>query len=161
MEESQLLIAAIPKLAAGRNTWKEIMSTVAWSLDILFSGTCPKKDKDGQALEKERGKGKGQKGDHWKYKAAQQAQDERMREQQQAAAERAAPKSVAPKSAAEKPAAKPMPSRRVEWLIHNSTAVVEEVPEDENRLVLHEPRRSRQYQSYMAAEAAQKRMRKG
>ena len=99
--------------------------------------------------------------DHWKYKAAQQAQDERMREQQQAAAERAAPKSVAPKSAAEKPAAKPMPSRRVEWLIHNSTAVVEEVPEDENRLVLHEPRRSRQYQSYMAAEAAQKRMRKG
>ena len=84
-----------------------------------------------------------------------------MREQQQAAAERAAPKSVAPKSAAEKPAAKPMPSRRVEWLIHNSTAVVEEVPEDENRLVLHEPRRSRQYQSYMAAEAAQKRMRKG
>ena len=56
VEESQLLIAAIPKLAAGRNTWKEIMSTVAWSLDILFSGTCPKKDKDGQALEKERGK---------------------------------------------------------------------------------------------------------
>ena len=72
-----------------------------------------------------------------------------MREQQQAAAERAAPKSVAPKSAAEKPAAKPMPSRRVEWLIHNSTAVVEEVLEDETRLVLHEARRSRQYQSYI------------
>ena len=49
-----------------------------------------------------------------------------MREQERARAE--ASGSAAPKSASAKPQAKAMPSRQVEWLIHNSTAVVEEVP---------------------------------
>ena len=96
--------------------------------------------------------------DHWKHQAAQQAQAERMREQERARAEASA--SAAPESASAKPQAKAMPSRQVEWLIHNSTAVVEEVPEDVTSLVVY-GRRSRQYQGYMAAEAAEKRMRKG
>ena len=56
VEESQLLIAAIPKMATTRKTWEEIMEVLAWSWGVLFAGACPKKDKDGGPMEKNKGK---------------------------------------------------------------------------------------------------------
>jgi len=48
----------------------------------------------------------------------------------------------------------------VEWLVHNSTAEIESVSEEEppNQVALPTPRREQQYKAY---EAALKRLRKG
>ena len=56
MSESQLLIAAIPKLATAKKTWVEIMETLAWSWKVLWEGVCSKKDKDGKVLDSMKGK---------------------------------------------------------------------------------------------------------
>ena len=56
VSESQPLITAIPKLAMTKKTFKQVMETVAWSWQILFSGVIPKKDQFGNPAEEFRGR---------------------------------------------------------------------------------------------------------
>ena len=56
VSECQLLITAVPKLAMGQKTFKQVMATVAWSWTILFEGICPKKDLAGKPTDLHRGK---------------------------------------------------------------------------------------------------------
>ena len=56
ISESQLLLAAVPKAAGTKETWKELMETLAWSFTALYDGACPKKDKAGKPMELQKGK---------------------------------------------------------------------------------------------------------
>ena len=56
VSESQLLLAAVPKLACNRDTFKTIVETLAWSFDSLYAGKCPKKDLQNRTVPYNRGK---------------------------------------------------------------------------------------------------------
>ena len=54
--DSQMLLAAVPKAAACKDTWNSIMECLAWSFTSLYAGKTPKKDQYGEPLEGARGK---------------------------------------------------------------------------------------------------------
>lgn len=58
VSEAQLLLCAIPKLAAEEETFRSIMSTLAWSFKALREGRAPKVDVDGKAVDGPGARGK-------------------------------------------------------------------------------------------------------
>lgn len=100
------------------------------------------------------------------YRKAQEEQAKRLQEQ-------AARKAAQAKPAAPPPKAKPMPKmgkasssasaqpKNVSWYYTHSTVHIEEEPDDEVRIELYSSIRPKSYQQNRAAEAAEKRRRKG
>ena len=60
MKDSHLLLAAVPKSVATKETWDVLWSWIAWSFTCLFEGVHPERDPNGAAWP----------ADHWRRKVA-------------------------------------------------------------------------------------------